>query len=93
VRVETCERMGTTRRTLVRRAFVALVLLLGGSAMTAPAISTVSIRCESSLAARGAGRATTDLVTNATVQLLRSAPEIEVWGKGVFKDYSRGWSG
>lgn len=53
MRVETCEHMGTTRRTRVRRAFVALVLLLGCSAMAAPAMCMVSIRDESSLAARG----------------------------------------
>jgi len=53
VRVETCEFMGTTRRTRVRRVFVALVLLLGSSAMAAPAMSMVSIRDESSLATRG----------------------------------------
>ncbi len=64
--------MGTTRRTRVRRAFVALVLLLGSSAAAAPAMSTVSSRGESSLAARGAGGLADNVVFDAGVNRFRS---------------------
>jgi hypothetical protein len=77
VTVESGGPICTTLRTRVRRAFVALVLVLSGLAVAAPAMSMVSFRGDSTLAAR----AGTGLADDAA-GVARGAPDFVVTPRG-----------